>query len=243
MSPVNVILARHAGLRPLILAAICSVLLPLPRTISAQPVMARPRAADASPKAIEARRHFKQGREFLDANAYSEAIAEFETALSLMPLPELLFNIAQAYRLKGDAKRALQMYTRFVEVIPDGPIADEARAHIAVLTKQISDAEQEADATEAARRQHDREREQRARRRRTGEIVLAAGGALAVTGAVLANVGDGGSTRSAIGGGCIVLAVFGAFPYGALKILYNPDPGPFKPTPTIAKGIAFALSF
>jgi hypothetical protein len=26
-------------------------------------------------------------------------------------------------------------------------------------------------------------------------------------------------------------------------ILYNPDPGPFKPTPTIAKGVAFAFSF
>jgi hypothetical protein len=73
--------------------------------------------------------------------------------------------------------------------------------------------------------------------------VLGVGGALAVTGVVVANVGEGGGTRSAIGGGCIVLALFAVFPYGALKILYNPDPGPFKPTPTIAKGVAFAFSF
>jgi len=165
VSPVTMIFTKHAGLRPLILATVCAML--LPRAVSAQPVTVRPKAADTNPKTVEAqaRRHFQQGREFLDANAYAEAITEFETALSLMPLPELLFNIAQAYRLKGDAKHALQMYTRFVEVVPDGPVADEARAHIAALTKEISEAEQEADATAAARRQHEAEREERARQR------------------------------------------------------------------------------
>jgi tetratricopeptide (TPR) repeat protein len=241
MSPVNVALAKRGELRPLILAAICSVL--LPRTIAAQPVTPGSNVADARSKSFEARRHFKQGREFLDANAYSEAVAEFETALSLLPLPELLFNIAQAYRLKGDARHALQMYARFVEVIPDGSIADEARAHIAVLTKEIADAEHEADTIEVARRQHDAEREELAHRRRTGEFVLGMGGALAVAGVVLANVSEGGSIGSAIGSGCIVLAVAGAFPYGALKILYNPDPGPFMATPTITRGVAFAFSF
>jgi tetratricopeptide (TPR) repeat protein len=196
-----------------------------------------------APKGGRSAPAFKQGREFLDANAYSEAIAEFEAAFSLLPLPELLFNIAQAYRLKGDAKHALQMYTRFVEVIPDGSIADEARAHIAVLTKEIADAEQEADTVEVTRRQHYAEREERAHRRRTGEFVLGIGGALAVTGVMLANVSEGGSIGSAIGIGCIVLAVTGAFPYGALKILYNPDPGPFMATPTITRGVAFAFSF
>jgi tetratricopeptide (TPR) repeat protein len=241
VSPLNVILAKHTRLRLLIMAAIVLVL--LPQTISAQPATAPPKAANANPKAIDARRHFKQGREFLDANAYSEAIKEFESAFSLMPFPELLFNIAQAYRLKGDAKHALQIYTQFVEIVPDGPITEEARAHIAALTKKISDAEQEADTIEVARRQHDAEREERAHQRRTGVIVLGVGGALAVTGAVLTNVGEGGSIQSAIGGGCLVLAIAGAFPYGALKILYNPDPGPFKPTSTIAKGVAFTFSF
>lgn len=240
MSPVNAILARHAGLRPLILATVCSML--LPQTISAQPAPVRPKPADTGPKTAEARRHFKQGREFLNANAYSEAIAEFETAFSLAPLPIFLFDIAQAYRLKGDARNALQMYTRFIEIVPDDPSADAARAHIAVLTKAISDAQREADAVEAARRQHDTEREELAHQRRTGQIVLEVGGALAVTGVVVANVGEGGGTQRAIGGGCIVLALF-ALPYGAFKILYNPDPGPFKPTPTIAKGVAFAFSF
>jgi hypothetical protein len=134
------------------------------------------------------------------------------------------------------------MYTRFIEVVPDGPAADAARTHIAVLTKEISDAKQEADAIEVSRRQHDTQREELARQRRTGETMLGVGGALAVTGVVIANVGEGGGTQRAIGGGCIVLALF-ALPYGAFKILYNPDPGPFKPTPTIAKGVAFAFSF
>jgi hypothetical protein len=79
---MNVTLAKHAELRPLILATVCSML--FPRAISAQPVTPRPKVPDTSPKEVEAHRHFKQGDDFLKANAYTEAIAEFEIAHKLI---------------------------------------------------------------------------------------------------------------------------------------------------------------
>jgi tetratricopeptide (TPR) repeat protein len=223
------------------IATVCSML--IPRTASAQPVKVHPKAVEA--KEAEARQHFKQGRDFLDAGAYAEAIGEFETSLALMPLPELLFNIGQAYRLKGDAKRALEMYKRFIEVIPDGQVADEARANIAALTKQISDAELEAVAIEAARQRYETEREDRAHRRRIGYVMLGVGGALFLAGGAISGAGRGEGAPGVVGAGCVFLGVFGVIPYGAVKILYNLDPGPFGPPPTstIAKGVAFAFTF
>ena len=243
MSPVNAVPAKHTGLRSLMIAILSSTL--LPASASAEPAKPHIKPVETDPRAVEAHQHFKQGREFLEAGAYVEAITEFEASLSLMPFPELIFNIAQAYRLKGDAKHAIERYRRFVEISPDDPIADEARTHIAALTKQISDAEQEAVAMEAARRRYDTEREERAHRRRIGYMLLGAGSALFLAGGAISGAGQGEGVLGVLGTGCIVLGVFGAIPFGTVKILYNPDPGPFNqtPVPTITRGVAFTFSF
>jgi tetratricopeptide (TPR) repeat protein len=276
---VNPWFARSAGLRSVALAALCVLLWPPP--VRAEPAAGRQSAADRA-RTAEARRHFVQGRELLDAGLYAEAIAEFETALSLKPSPELLFNIAQAYRLKGDAKQALETYKRFIELSPKGPIADEARGHIDALTTQIEEDERAAQAREverqrqeaerqrqeverqredadrrrqdadrqrqdAERQRYENEREKQARRRKIGLIAVELGTALAVAGLVFRTSGNGDpdhpSTTAVLAGVGIVTGSFILIPYGAIKILYNPDPGPFKPTPTISKGAAFSFSF
>jgi tetratricopeptide (TPR) repeat protein len=277
---VNPWFARSAGPRSVALAALCVLLWSPP--IRAEPAAGRQSASDRA-RTAEARRHFQQGRELLDARSYAEAIAEFETALSLKPSPELLFNIAQAYRLKGDAKQALETYKRFIEVSPKGPIADEARGHIEVLIKQIEEDERAAQAREAERQReaadrqrheadrqrqeverqredaerqredaerqlHETEREEQARRRRNGVIAVGAGGALSVTGfALVAALGgsdpDRFTTADNIGVISVIVGLFALIPYGTIKIVSNPDLGPFKPTPTSSKGVAFTFSF
>jgi len=92
--------------------------------------------SDASDTA-RAKTHYKQGKAFLDSGLYDDAIREFQAAYQIAPVPELLFNIAQAARLKGDAERALTMYQKYIDESPDGPGADEAHTHIATLTKAI----------------------------------------------------------------------------------------------------------
>jgi tetratricopeptide (TPR) repeat protein len=278
---VNPWFARSAGPRAVALAALCVLLWSPP--VRAEPAAWRPSASDRT-KTAEARRHFLQGRELLDAGSYAEAIAEFETALSLKPSPELLFNIAQAYRLKGDAKQALETYKRFIEISPKGPIADEARGHIDALIKQIEEDERAARAREAERQRevaerqreeverqreqaerqrheaerqredaerqrYETERAEQAHRRRNGVIAVGVGGALTAVGIIigtaLGNNGPGQSNNTADWIGVISIGVgfFGLIPYGTLKIIYNPEFGPFKPTPTSSKGVAFTFSF
>jgi tetratricopeptide (TPR) repeat protein len=115
---------------------------------------ADPVVTPGSPEATrQAQNHYKQGKAFLDQQLYDDAIVELEKAYSLAPIPELLFNMAQAYRLKGDADKALDLYRRFVDAAPEDPLADEARTHIAYLTKA---AEQKADADRRAKAEQDR---------------------------------------------------------------------------------------
>jgi hypothetical protein len=44
-----------------------------------------------------------------------------------------------------------------------------------------------------------------------------------------------------------VVGLLGLIPYGTIKIVSNPDLGPFRPTltltPTSSKGVAFTFSF
>lgn len=90
------------------------------------------RIAAADP-AADARAHFQAGETHYRAARYQEAITEYEAAYAAEPLPALLFNIAQAYRLDGKAAQAIDYYQRFLDASPDGRAAEAARAHIVAL--------------------------------------------------------------------------------------------------------------
>ncbi len=97
-------------------------------------------AVAAPPTEDEVRRakaHYKQGAAYHDAGAYDQAIAEYQAAYELAPLPELIFNIAQVHRLKHDNQLALETYRRYLALRSDGPLADEARTQVALLTKEL----------------------------------------------------------------------------------------------------------
>src|SRR5687767_7592731 len=99
--------------------------------------LAAPRLAIAAdPTAGErelAKAHFKRGRAHQDAGAYDLAIAQYQAAYALVPLPELLFNIGQCYRLGGSGDQALVYYERYLEEVPTGGASDDARQHVETL--------------------------------------------------------------------------------------------------------------
>jgi tetratricopeptide (TPR) repeat protein len=95
-------------------------------------------AAYAGPQE-DAKAHFKQGKAYQEAGAYLRAAAEFEAAYALDARAEMLFNIAQAYRLGGDKPHAVEYFTRYLAERPDGAAADEARSLVAELQRQIDD--------------------------------------------------------------------------------------------------------
>src|SRR5690606_28579845 len=73
-----------------------------------------------------------------DRGDYARAIAAFKEAYVLAPSPGLLFNLAQAYRLRGNCDDAALMYRRYIAAAPRS--ADEralAEAHLATVVRCV----------------------------------------------------------------------------------------------------------
>jgi tetratricopeptide (TPR) repeat protein len=117
-------------MRTIVGAVLC--LLVLAGAAAAQP-------SDADVK--KAKAHFKQGKAYQDAGALDQAIDEYQQAYALAKIPDLLFNIAQVYRMKSDRPRALEYYKKYLDAVPEGKAADEARVHVARMTKEQNDAD------------------------------------------------------------------------------------------------------
>ena len=103
-------------------------------------VVALAATAAADSARDQGRAHFKQGKAFQDAGSYERAAQEYTLAYETDRRPEMLFNIAQAYRLAKIRERALFYFRQYLEKQPDGAGADEARKHVATLTKEIDEA-------------------------------------------------------------------------------------------------------
>lgn len=176
------------------------------------------RGALAQPKPdkkAEAKARFQQGDAHLQAGAYQAAIDEFKKAYELFPSDRIHFNIAQAYRLKGDRDKAVEHYLKYLNAVAGGDTADEARRHVAALRRAIAEeaelekakqekaaAEQqaaEARAAEEKRKQAElgqqREESEVKRRRQRLIVIGAVAGGVVVLGIAL-GVGLGIGLRS-----------------------------------------------
>jgi hypothetical protein len=96
-------------------------------------------AADASTE--EARKHFLKGQQLFDVGRWDEAAEEFEQAYAARNDPTFIYNMAQAYRRKGDAKRALELYKNFLIKDPKTPKRAEVEERIAALQRQVEEAD------------------------------------------------------------------------------------------------------
>jgi len=74
----------------------------------------------------EALRHYQQGE-------YDAAIESFMGAYALSNNAGLLFNVAQAYRLKGDCEHARESYQRFLTAAPDTPLKPSVERRVAEM--------------------------------------------------------------------------------------------------------------
>src|SRR5215831_17750226 len=94
-----------------------------------------PAIAQTSAREQKARVHYAKGRVQYDLGEYDQAIAEFKEAYAIASLPGLLYDIAQAYRKKGDCRLALATYVSYqrLEANPHDP---------ELLQRQIDEMEQ-----------------------------------------------------------------------------------------------------
>ena len=102
------------------------------------------RAAAADSATEEARQHFLKGQQLFDVGRWDDAAAEFEQAYAARSDPTFIYNMAQAYRRKGDAKRALELYKNYLIKAPKSPQRVEVEERIATLQRQIEEAERTA---------------------------------------------------------------------------------------------------
>jgi tetratricopeptide (TPR) repeat protein len=96
-------------------------------------------AADSSTE--EARKHFQKGQQLFDVGRWDEAAEAFERAYSARNDPTFIYNMAQAYRRKGDAKRALELYKNYLIKAPKAAQRAEVEERIAALQKQVEESD------------------------------------------------------------------------------------------------------
>jgi tetratricopeptide (TPR) repeat protein len=114
---------------------------------------ATPAAAAETENEREARELFTQGQLHYSLGDYEQAITKFRRAYELTSAPGLLFNVAQAHRLAGQCKRALDVYRHFIRLAPESEYRAEADMHVTALVLRCGAAANapSGDATVASR--------------------------------------------------------------------------------------------
>lgn len=110
---------------------------------------AGPKRAD-DPAAAEARRHYEEGTKAFNLGEFPRAIAEFKAAYNAKDDPSLLYNIAQSFRLQGDAAQAIFFYRSYLRNMPTTPNRREVEGRIRTLEKQLEDQKKADQKMEAA---------------------------------------------------------------------------------------------
>jgi len=99
--------------------------------------VAMPARAAEEPATAQARQHYLKAQKAYDLGRWDDAIAEYEEAYSLRSDPTFLYNMAQAYRRKGDAQRALDLFRNYLVKVPDSPQRADIEERIRSLKKQL----------------------------------------------------------------------------------------------------------
>jgi tetratricopeptide (TPR) repeat protein len=87
-----------------------------------------------------ARKHFESGVAYLEESDYSSALKAFEKSYELSKRHEILVNIATVHERSGDLPAALTALERYLEVDPNGKLAETVKLRIANLKKRIAEA-------------------------------------------------------------------------------------------------------
>jgi len=97
---------------------------------------ATPARADDPQRAKEL---YQEGTRYFDLGQFDKAIDSFQSGYREKPDPIFLFNIAQAYRLSGDANKALFFYKGYLRNSPKAHNRADVEQKIQALQKQIGE--------------------------------------------------------------------------------------------------------
>ncbi len=112
---------------------------------------------------IQARGHFRLGRQYYEQGRFADAAQEFEIAFGLSGRAQLLYNVYLAYRDAQDLPNAARALRGYLSSVPYAPDHEHLSARLAQLEQSVTrDQEEEArrvaEAAEAARQLEEAER-------------------------------------------------------------------------------------
>jgi hypothetical protein len=110
--------------------------------LGAAPRLAQAQGNDKD-RAAMARESYDQGKKAYNLGNFEEAITLWKKGYEYKDDPIFLFNIAQAYRQKGDYQKAIFYYKGYLREQPSASNKDDVNARIAELQKLL-DAQQNA---------------------------------------------------------------------------------------------------
>ncbi len=111
-------------------------LLPVLILVIALPAAAAPPTV---PPPDPARDHYERGLAKYNLAEFDAAIVEFKQSYELSKAPRLLFNIAQAYRLKKDWESALYFYSTYLRADPNPPNLTDVEAKIDEMKRALDE--------------------------------------------------------------------------------------------------------
>ncbi len=88
-------------------------------------------------RAAQAQRHYENGMGHFQLEEWDKAIDEWKEGFRVKPVPQFLYNIAQAYRLSKRPDPALSFYQKYLRMDPKAANRAEVDRHIVSLTKLI----------------------------------------------------------------------------------------------------------
>ena len=86
----------------------------------------------------QAAQHVKDGKRLLDLGEYDKAIVEYQAAFALIPHPQMLFNLGQAFQRKGDKVKAAEHYEKYLAIEAKGKSAQQAFEMLAMLKEALA---------------------------------------------------------------------------------------------------------
>jgi tetratricopeptide (TPR) repeat protein len=95
-----------------------------------------PVRADESDEA-KAKQAYERGRKYQELDEHDKAIEQYLRAYEYSKHPQMLFNVAQVYLIKGDKVMAREYYEKYVRLEPHGPGSAVARKRIAELSAEL----------------------------------------------------------------------------------------------------------
>jgi len=113
-----------------LLSVLLLVAVALPAAASPPPSDMGTGAAATAQAPDPAREHYERGLAKYNLAEFDGAIVEFKQSYELSKAPRLLFNIAQAYRLKKDFESALYFYSTYLRADPNPPNLEDVESKI-----------------------------------------------------------------------------------------------------------------